>query len=118
MERKLLRLHRLQASRFSNTDADRLVFHHELDGARFATRTAAIKQSLEVAALQHLTVDCYAGMEPFFEHKLTNLQSRKQRFTVTCSPDAMALTATHHQGAALEMLTDAAHCEPSKSTAY
>jgi hypothetical protein len=118
MERKLLRLHRLQASRFSNTDADRLDVHHNLDEARSAARTAVIKQSLEAAASQHLTVDCYAGMEPFFEHKLTNLQNRKQRFTVTCSPDAMALTATHHEGAALEMLTNAAHCEPSKPTAH
>lgn len=115
MERKLLRLHRLQG-RLSNADAERLDIHHKVDGARSASRTAAIKQSLEAAAAQHLTVDCYAGMEPFFEHKLTNLQSRKQKFTVACSPDAIALTAAHHRGAALEMVTDAAHCELSKLT--
>jgi hypothetical protein len=115
MERKLLRLHRLQASRFSTTDAERLDAHHQLDDVRSASRVSAIKQTLEAAAEQHLTVDCCAGTEPFFEHKLTNLQSRKQKFTVTCSPAAMGLTSAHHQGAVLEMVTDTAQCEPAQT---
>lgn len=73
-ERKLSWLHRLQAMRFSTTDSDRLDVHQKLDDERSASRTLAIKQSLEAAAEQHLTVNCCAGVEPFFEHKLTNLQ--------------------------------------------
>ena len=114
-ERKLLRLQRLQASRFSTTDAERLDAHHELDDVRSASRTSAIKQTLEAAAEQHVTVNCCAGTEPFFEYKLTNLQHRKQKFTVTCSSAAMGLTSAHHQGAVLEMVMDTAHCKPAQS---
>ena len=64
----------------------------------------------EAATEQQLTVDCFAGTAPFFEHKLTNLQARKQKFTVTCSPCA-TLIAAHHKGAALELVTDSNHCE-------
>jgi hypothetical protein len=110
-ERKLMRLQRMQAARFSTADTERLDVHHKLDDARAEARTSAIKQSLEAAAEQSVLVECTAGSEPFFEHKLTNLQSRKEKFVVTCSPDAPALSAVHHKGAVLELVTDAAHCE-------
>lgn len=65
-------------------------------------------QSLEAAAEQKVIVECDAGSSPFFEHQLTNLQSRKEKYIVTCTADLMSLTAPHHKGAVLELITDAA----------
>ena len=119
-ERKLQRLQRLQAAQFSTSDAPRLDLHNQLDDTRAEAKAATIKQSLEAAAEQKVTVECDAGSSPFFEHQLTNLQSRKKKYTVTCSAgdslkrasrDAdgtVMLTAAHHKGAVLELITDAA----------
>ena len=106
-DRKLLRLNAMQAAELGAADASRLAQHNSRDAARTTARKETIRSSLESGVDQEVRVECSAIAAPFFEHELVNLNtSRKQKYAVLCSAEKAGLTAPHHSGAALELVTD------------